>query len=62
VPQRAIGRQSRGAEEHNRVADTLAVESVHRLEVFGEDAQGARIVTVEEPLVLVGDWFGQLID
>ncbi|MGC1816772.1 MAG: hypothetical protein WA900_03855 [Casimicrobiaceae bacterium] len=39
----------------------LAVECVHRFEVFGKDAQRARIVAVEESLVLVGDRLGRLI-
>jgi hypothetical protein len=35
---------------------------VHRLEVFGKDAQRTRIVAVQESLVLIGDWLVQLID
>ena len=60
VAERTLGRQPRGAEEHDRVANALALERVHRLEVFGEDAQRARIVAVEELLVLVGDWIARM--
>jgi hypothetical protein len=51
-----------GAEEHDRVANAFAVESLHRFEVFGKDAQRTRIVAVEELLVLVGDWIARPID
>src|SRR5262249_44805352 len=47
--------QTRRAEEHDGVADARARERMQRLQILGEDAQRARVVAVEERLVLVGE-------
>src|SRR5207249_10431100 len=62
VAQWTLRREPCGAEEHDRVANVFVVESVQRFEVLGEDAQGTRIVAIEELLVLVGEWFARPID
>src|SRR5271170_4667217 len=54
APQRALGGNSRRAEEHNGVVNPLAAENLPWLEVFGQDAQRAGLVAVEKLLVFVG--------
>src|SRR5262249_8621960 len=44
--ERPVGRQARGAEEHDGVVDLLAAERLERLEVLGEDAQRPRRVAL----------------
>src|ERR1022692_1629235 len=62
IAQWSVRDQPCGAEKYDRVANTFAVKSVHRLEVFGKDAQRTCIVTVEELLVLVGEPAARRID
>ncbi|HYF16581.1 MAG TPA: hypothetical protein VEA40_01855 [Ramlibacter sp.] len=58
LAQRGLGGFLRGdarrAHEDDGVVDTVALEARFRLDVLGEDAQDARILAVEEGLVVIG--------
>src|ERR1035437_9337543 len=53
--ERPVGRDPGRTEENDGVVDPLAAERLQRRKVFGQDAQRARLVAVDEVRVPVGE-------
>ena len=45
---------TRRSKEHHRVLDVLDLEAALRLEVFGQDADGARVLALEKGVIEIG--------